>query len=176
VSSTPAFGFLLLLLALLLFWQAGRQRRRAGIPAGRIVYADTGRWEAAAEPFFDPVTQLTGKPDYLVRQGKALIPVEVKSARPPEAPYDSHLYQLAAYCLLVERRTGVRPPYGLIHYGLGSRARTFSVEYTPALEEGLLELLTEMRRADLQASVNRSHDQPGRCRACGYLAVCEQRL
>ncbi|MBI3158480.1 MAG: Dna2/Cas4 domain-containing protein [Chloroflexi bacterium] len=171
-----AFGLLLLLLALLLFWQSGRQRRSAGIPAGRIVYSDTGRWEAAPEPFFDPITQLTGKPDYLVRQGRAVIPVEVKSSRPPEAPYDSHIYQLAAYCLLVERETGVRPPYGLIHYGLGQSARTFAVEYTPALEDGLLALLTEMRRADLQASLDRSHDQPGRCRGCGYLSLCEQRL
>lgn len=172
MSTYLALAFILLLLAVLLFWQASRQRQRAGLPGGRVIYSDTGGWEAAPKALFDPVTQLTGKPDYLVRHGRAIIPVEVKNSRPPEAPYDSHIYQLAAYCLLVEREYGVRPPYGLIHYG----TRTFAVDYTAALENALLDLLTEMRRADLQTSVDRSHQQPGRCRGCGYLSLCEQRL
>lgn len=169
------FGLLLLFLALALFYRSGRTRRAAGLPGGRIIYTDTRAWDATPAPLFDPVTQLTGKPDYLVRQGRHIIPVEVKSSRPPEAPYDSHIYQLAAYCLLVAREHGVRPPYGIIHY-TGGGGRSFAVDYTPALENALLDLLTEMRRADQQATVDRSHDQPGRCRGCGYQTLCEQRL
>lgn len=172
MSPSLTFALLLLLAALLLFWQAGRQQRAAGIPGGRVIYSDTATWEESPEALFDPVTKITGKPDYLVRKGRTIIPVEVKRTRPPEAPYDSHIYQLAAYCLLVEREYGVRPPYGLIHYG----SRTFAVDYTPALENALLDLLSEMRRAELQSSVNRSHEQAGRCRGCGYLGLCEQRL
>ena len=74
---------------------------------------------------------LVGKPDYLVESAGQLIPVEVKSTRNSNAPYDAHIFQLAAYCLLVQRQLGKRPPYGILHYAnrtyryrLHSTART----------------------------------------------------
>jgi len=98
--------------------------------------------------------------------------VEVKSGRTPEAPYDSHIFQVAAYCLLVEKTYGVRPPYGLIHYP----HRNFAVDYTRQLESALLEHLAEMRRDEMRSDVLRSHEDPARCRGCGFRKVCDQRL
>jgi CRISPR-associated exonuclease Cas4 len=115
---------------------------------------------------------LTGKPDYLVQQNGKIIPVEVKSGRAPEAPYDSHIYQLAAYCLLVEKTYHTRPPYGIIHY----ENRDFAVDYTHELENALVDLLVEMKRDEHKKDVPRSHEQPGRCAKCGYRKVCDQRL
>ena len=68
-----------------------------------MIYTDTRGWSAVEKPLYDPVIGLTGRPDYLVKKGKDIIPVEVKTSRTPEAPYDSHIFQLAAYCLLVAR-------------------------------------------------------------------------
>ena len=166
------WGVLLLIAALVLFFISRRTRRSAGLPGGQIIYSDMGAWEELDKPLYDPVTQLTGKPDYLVKQGKQIIPVEVKSGRTPESPYDSHIYQLAAYCLLVEREYGVRPDHGIIHY----EKRTFSVEYTDALESSLKDLLTDIRKFDRAKSVDRSHDQPARCRGCGFAYMCDQSL
>jgi CRISPR-associated exonuclease Cas4 len=166
------FGLTALLLALVLFFIAGRQRRSAGLPGGKVIYTDTGAWEKVEKPLYDPITEISGRPDYLVRQGKQFIPVEVKSGRTPESPYDSHIYQLAAYCLLVEREFGKRPPYGIIHY----QDRSFSVEYTSELEHALLDLLTEIRQDDGRRNVNRSHQVPGRCRGCGFAHHCDQVL
>ncbi|MCF6277606.1 MAG: Dna2/Cas4 domain-containing protein [Anaerolineales bacterium] len=101
-----------------------------------------------------------------------MIPVEVKSGQAPEAPYDSHIYQLASYCLLVERRLGVRPSHGIIHYS----NRDFAVDYTPALEAALLDILAEIRRDETRREVHCSHDSPARCRGCGYRKICDQRL
>ncbi len=163
----------LLLLALFLFWQSSRQRQEAGLPGGRVIYTDTRAWGAPLEkPLFSKELSLTGKPDYLVQQKGQIIPVEVKSGRAPEAPYDSHIYQLAAYCLLVEKTYGKRPPYGIIHYP----TRDFAVDYTPALESALLDLLAEMHRDENRAEVNCSHAEPARCIRCGFRKVCEQRL
>jgi CRISPR/Cas system-associated exonuclease Cas4 (RecB family) len=106
----------LLFLALLFFWQSGRQRKAAGLPGGRIIYTDTRGWGKLEKPLFHQAFGLTGKPDYLIQQNGQIIPVEVKSGRAPEAPYDSHIYQLASYCLLVEKTYNKRPPYGIIHY------------------------------------------------------------
>lgn len=162
----------LLFLAFLFFWQSNRQRRAAGLPGGRVIYTDTRGWSKLEKPLFDAALELTGKPDYLVEQNGKIIPVEVKSSRAPEAPYDSHIYQLASYCLLVEKTYGKRPPYGIIHYN----DRDYSVEYTHELEQSLLELLTEMKRDGLKKEVARSHEQASRCRRCGFRSVCDQSL
>lgn len=163
----------LLLFAIFLFWQSGRQQKQAGLPGGRVIYTDTRAWGAPLEqPLFNKELGLTGKPDYLVEQKGLIIPVEVKSGRAPETPYDSHIYQLAAYCLLVEKAYNKRPPYGIIHYP----TRDFAVDYTPALESALLDILADMRRDDTRAEVNCSHSEPARCVRCGFRKGCEQRL
>src|SRR5512142_3110145 len=165
-------ALLILFIAILLLWQSNRQRKQAGLPGGRVVYTDTRAWGPVEKPLYDHGLGLTGKPDYLVDQGGQLIPVEVKSGRTPEAPYDSHIYQVAAYCLLVEKTYGKRPAYGLIHYP----QRDFAVDYTPELESALLEQLAEMRRDDVRRDVPRSHEDAARCRGCGFRKVCDQKL
>ena len=162
----------LFLFSLFLLWQASARRNASGLPGGRVVYTDTYNWGEVDQPLYDPVWDLTGKPDYLVRQGKTLIPVEVKSGRTPAAPYDSHIFQLAAYCLLVERVMDVRPEYGLIKYP----QRTFRIDYTAALEKKLKDLLDEMRAARRKRNIHRSHDMPIRCKGCGFGHACDQKL
>ena len=166
-------AFVLILLALLLWIFAQRTRQASGLPAGRVVYSDTGGWSRPEKPLFSAALQLTGKPDYLVRQGAAYIPVEVKSGRAPaEGPYASHVYQLAAYCALVAETYHHRPAYGLIKYA----DRTLSVDFTPALEAELSDLLDEMRADGAADDVARSHSSAARCRACGFREECDESL
>ena len=162
----------LIVLAIIFLVVAGRQRKTAGLPSGRVVYSDTRSWGKVEKPLFDPLLSLTGKPDYLVDQNGTLVPVEVKSGWAPPAPREGHIFQLAAYCLLVERTTGKRPPYGLIAY----RNRTFAVDYTPELETSLVDLLAEIHRQERQGEVHRSHEEPARCAACGYRSSCSEKL
>jgi CRISPR-associated exonuclease Cas4 len=165
-------AIVLLVIAVALLWQSNRQRRRAGLPGGRVVYTDTRAWAALEKPLFDHALGLTGKPDYLIEQDGRIIPVEVKTGRTPDAPYDSHIFQVAAYCLLVEKTYGKRPAYGVIHYP----HRDFAVDYTQELESALLDQLAEMRRDDMRRDVPRSHEDPARCRGCGFRKVCDQKL
>ena len=165
-------SIILFILAIIFLWQSSRQRREAGLPGGRVIYTDTRAWGVVEKPLFDNELGLTGKPDYLVEQNGKLIPVEVKTGRVPNAPYDSHIFQLAAYCLLVEKNYGKRPPYGIIHYS----NRDFAVDYTHQLESALLDQLAEMRRDELRTNVPRSHEDAARCRGCGFKKVCDQSL
>jgi len=164
-------GFLIIV-AIALLWQSTRQRSEAGLPGGRLIYTDTGGWGKVEKPLFAKDVGLTGKPDYLVRRDGAIIPVEVKSGRTPEAPYDSHIFQLAAYCLLVEKTYGKRPPYGIIHYA----GRDFAVDYTAQLESALLDRLADIKRDEVRTQVPRSHEEAARCRRCGFRKVCDQSL
>jgi CRISPR-associated exonuclease Cas4 len=162
-----------ILFAIILFWQSGRAQKASGLPGGRIIYTDTRAWGAKVEkPLYDGALGLTGKPDYLVEKNGRYIPVEVKSGRAPQAPYDAHIYQLASYCLLVEKTMGSRPPYGIIHY----EDRDFAVDYTPELENAVLDILADMRRDERRDDVARSHENGARCAKCGFRNVCDQKL
>jgi CRISPR-associated exonuclease Cas4 len=165
-------GIFLVVVALILFWQSGRTQKAAGLPGGRVIYTDTHAWGKVEKPLYDQGLGLTGKPDYLVEKNGRYIPIEVKSGRAPQAPYDSHIYQLASYCLLVEKTMGSRPPYGIIHYA----DRDFAIDFTPALENALLDILAEMRRDERREEVNRSHESRARCAKCGFREVCDQKL
>jgi CRISPR-associated exonuclease Cas4 len=168
----PALAGLLLVLGLGLLWLAQRDRARTGVPQGRVVAADVGDWQRLDRPLFSRRYQLTGRPDYIVADGADLIPVEVKSRPAPRWPYDSHVLQLAAYCLLTGESAGRRPPYGILRYA----DRTIEIDYTRDLEEELLAVLETMR-ADLSAGdAPRDHDDPRRCAGCGYRDRCDEAL
>jgi CRISPR-associated exonuclease Cas4 len=164
--------FLLLVLGFWLLIAAERRRKESGLPRGRLISADMGDWLPVDEPLYDRHLGLTGKPDYLVKTSSGLVPVEVKSSNTPAHPYDAHIFQLAAYCLLIESHYGQRPPYGIIQYP----GRTFAVDYTHELETALLEIVDEMRQRERQRSVERSHQIAARCQRCGFRYTCDQRL
>jgi CRISPR-associated exonuclease Cas4 len=165
-------GLLILFVAFVLFFISGRQRRAAGLPGGRIIYTDTRAWGKVEKPLYDQDLGLTGKPDYLVEQNGKIIPVEVKTGRTPEAPYDSHIFQVAVYCLLVQKTYGKRPSHGIIHYS----GRDFAVDYTSELEHALLDLIADIRVDEHHTEVPRSHQDEQRCRRCGFRQVCDQSL
>lgn len=169
-----ALALLLILLGWLSFRRSTHLHLTSGLPAGRLIYADTAEagWQPAPQPLFSAAYQLAGKPDYLVETAQGAIPVEVKSSPAPPVPYLGHLLQLAAYCLLVEETTGVAPPHGLLKYA----DALYEVDFTPELRQELLETMAGIRQDRLAETVHRSHDQAGKCLACGFFEVCEEAL
>lgn len=165
-------AFLLIILAVILLILANRQRSKSGLPLGRVIYTDTSQWGRVEKPLYDPQSGLAGRPDYLVRGGQYVIPVEVKSSWAPPVPFENHIMQLAAYCLLVERTYGSRPPHGILKY----RNRTYEIDYTPQLEASLIEVITRMRQYKKLEEIDRSHEDPARCARCGYRFICDQRV
>jgi CRISPR-associated exonuclease Cas4 len=166
-------AIVVILIGLFILSQGRRMQLATGLPAGRVVYADTGAWRTVERPLFSALHQLAGKPDYVVKRGQQTIPVEVKSASAPgDGPRRSHLLQLAAYCLLIEEHYQHRPEYGIIKYA----DRAFEIDYTPALETALMDTLDAMRANLAEGGATRSHDEPGRCIHCGYRHACDERL
>ena len=161
-----------LILALSLFFIAFRQRRIAGLPAGKVIYVDASQWQKVEKPLYDRDLRLTGKPDYLVKKGNQVIPVEVKTGHAPREPYPWHIAQLVAYCALVERIYGTRPAHGILHYA----DRTLEIGYTRVLEQSTITLIKEMQKRASQIQIDRSHRDPPRCIHCGYRSRCDQAL
>ena len=166
-------SLVLIFLAMAFLWKARRWQEQTGLPAGQVLYSDSGVWHANAEPLYAADVRLAGKPDYLVEQHDGLIiPVEVKSARAPQEPWPGHVLQLMAYCLLVESTYGVRPTHGILQY----QDRAFAIEYTFTLEQDLLQTLDDLRRDQHAEEVYRDHEDGRRCRSCGFREMCPERL
>ncbi|PWH16701.1 MAG: CRISPR-associated protein Cas4 [Anaerolineae bacterium] len=173
-------ALLLFILALILFWWGRRQKRASGLPSGRLVSLDFHDSHRPQAPLFSKRYLLTGRPDYLLQRGKEWIPVEVKTVSEFRQPYEAHIFQLLAYCLLVEETFGVQPRFGYLQYRSRSpadqRHYTYQIEYNQQMKARLLELLDQMHQVEQCGDVPRSHDEPARCRGCGYALICDQRL
>jgi CRISPR-associated exonuclease Cas4 len=165
---------LLLLAGAVLLWSGRRMRARSGLPAGQIIYSDTGAEEAVEAPLISRRYGLVGRPDYLVhtQEGsrRVVVPLEVKKRRGAsgEQRHPGHVLQLAAYCMLVEEVHGVTPPYGLLRYADG----TLRVPFTEELRREVLAAADAIRRARAAPDVRRQHDDAGRCLWCGYRHAC----
>ncbi len=160
-------GFLLISVAIFILGVVLLRRRAMGLPGGKLLVADSERWDRCERELFSPRYRLVGRPDYLFRERGSFIPVEVKSGRLPSSPYDSHVFQLLAYCLLVEETTGSPPPYGIIAYRDGH----FVVKYTPALKAELVGVLEEMRKT-LASGQEPEARESRKCLHCGYRRIC----
>lgn len=168
-------ALLFLLMGLGMIVDARRRRAASGVPWGDVIFADLEE-ETLDHPLLSRKYGLVGKPDLLLRQRRGgaelLIPVEVKSARQPEHTHEGHILQLGAYLLLVEENYAVVPTFGIVRYADGETL----LEWTAELRAEVLAAADAIRAARSAADVPRSHDEPARCRNCGYSHACSEVL
>lgn len=158
------------LLVALVLWLVRRRRSQLGMPHGERIYSDTN--EQPGKTIVSHRYKLKGKPDYLIRDGSMIIPVEMKTGRTPRSPFASHIMQLIAYCLLVADKYETRPQYGVIRYPHGQ----FKIEFTREREQDLLALLEEMRMKRNLPEVHRNHMNLWTCTRCNFHNICEERI
>lgn len=142
---------------------AGRGvRRRRGLGFGRTLALDDVNLYSARYG-------LAGRPDRIVQHRQGIIPEEWKSAKTLR-PW--HRAQMGVYFILLEERTGARPPFGNVVCGDGTRYR---VENTEQLRDWVVDVADQIRAARKrvrdQISVS---PKPGQCRPCGHRSQCRQ--
>ena len=135
---------------------------------GKIEYIDM----ESSKAFKSDKYGISGRPDYIIKLGEKLIPVEEKTGRTPRGPLYSHIIQVTAYCLLLEDAHGTAPPYGIVKYP----EHEFEIEYNEDQKKLLLSKVAEMRRAAQAGDVHRNHDRPGKCKFCSRREVCPEKL
>lgn len=114
------------------------QQKKFGILNNQKIYSDTDK--SPGEILYAKSLALSGKPDYLVKENNMVFPVEVKTGRTPHEPYENHIMQLMAYCLLVEENYGTRPIGGYLKYP----EKEFKIAYTDEARDSLKDLVGEM--------------------------------
>src|SRR5215210_6938461 len=121
-------------MGLLLVVLAVRGRWKRGLGSGETVALDN-------VTLFSERLKLVGRPDRIVRQGETLIPEEWKSSKRVN---DGHQLQLGAYFLLMEEEYVVRPPFGVVVLGDGSRVEVKNIE---GLRSKVLSIAEQIRAA-----------------------------
>ncbi|MCS7144613.1 MAG: CRISPR-associated protein Cas4, partial [Archaeoglobaceae archaeon] len=147
----------------------GKKQRK--IPKGEIVYTDAIRLE---RPLFSKKLQIVGKPDFVIVRGRDYIPIEFKSSKSPMKPYRGHVLQLAAYCWLLEEKTGSKVKHGVIVYGDGKK---FRINYDERLRSDLIYTVSEMRellKADLNYALKFAANNGRKCKSCNIRERCEE--
>lgn len=149
--------------------RAKRLVKEAGQRHGRVVDSDlAGQGQLMEDPEWD----LTGTPDYVMETEEGLVPVEVKTGKTPDRPFDSHVMQVACYLRLLEANTDQPPKYGLLTYP----QRIFQVQWDDAMKERLQGMVDAIHHAEETGRADRDHEHPGRCRGCARRAECDQAL
>lgn len=111
-----------------------------GTLAGTSIYADTE--SSPGEVLYSDRLQLKGKPDYIMKDGDHVYPVEVKTGKTPAAPYPGHIMQLMAYCALIEDTYHSVPEYGVIKYP----EKEYRIDYTEQQKTALKQMLEELKK------------------------------
>jgi CRISPR-associated exonuclease Cas4 len=157
------FGLVVAIFGVVLLLWALRARKIRGLGPGQTVSLDD-------LVLFSESHKIVGRPDRIVRLGEFLIPEEWKpSAR---RIYHGHRLQAGAYCLLLEEKFGIRPPYGVVVLAGGVRVE---VPFTDELEAEVLSIADTIREHRRNVEQQIPVRQPAaKCRACGQSQNCSQ--
>jgi CRISPR-associated exonuclease Cas4 len=149
--------------------ESSRERQALHLPQeAKVVFQDKRVQEKSLRV---EAYDLVGKPDLVIEENGFYIPVELKTAKSPRQPYDSHVMQLMAYCLLLEAHYGVRPPLAVLRFTQDDKE--FRIAYTPERETLLKTILERMKKFQEAEDVHRNTNK---CRACSFFEVCEEWL
>lgn len=165
-----ALAVAIILVAILILARTRQQRGQLSLPSGDVIYEDNP--ERPGQLLHSSTLRIAGKPDVLIQKGNMIIPVELKTGRTPDSPFEGHILQLVAYCHLVEQEYHIRPSHGIIRYP----NKEFTIEYSTQIEQELKRIVFEMRAKRRLGEIHRHHKSRTKCAVCGFRDVCTERL
>ena len=140
------------------------------IQNGKIIYSDLN---VPAKPFFSKRYRICGKPDYIVIKDDHHIPVEVKTGEHHE-PKKNHIFQLAAYCQMLEENYGSFVPYGILVYN--DTSQQYKIPFNPKLRFELESSIKKMRLILKTKKIVRNHNDPYKCKSCSLSSYCNKKI
>jgi len=135
------------------------------IQDGKVLYSDLDK---PAKSFFSKKYRISGKPDYILKKNNRYLPVELKSGS-HESPQKNHIFQLAAYCHLIEENFGVFVPYGILVYSDGKQ---FNIQFDPKIRFELEITIKEMRDIIKKGKLSKEFKSDFKCKNCSMKEYC----
>lgn len=140
------------------------------IQAGEITYSDLN---TPAKPLFSKRYRISGKPDYIVKRNGHYFPVEIKTGDHYE-PKKNHIFQLAAYCQILEENYGSFIPYGILVYS--DTSQQFKIPFNPKMRFELESTVNKMRKSLKTSKIKRNHNDSKRCKSCSMRTYCDKKI
>ena len=139
------------------------------IPDGKITYSDLN---TIAKPLFSNRYRIIGKPDYIIKKNNFYVPVEVKTGF-HNKPRKNHVFQLAAYCLILEDNYGKFVPYGILVYN--NTSQQYNIPFDPKTRFELDSIIKKMRKELRTGEIKVDHKDPRRCKSCSMRDYCDKK-
>jgi CRISPR-associated exonuclease Cas4 len=114
---------------------------------------------------------LSGKIDRVEVYKDQLIPIEIKSGRPPrEGAWKNHKVQLAAYALLLEDKFNISIKEGIINYV--DADQRVNIAINPFLKEQVKDLINKVDRLLKSKKMPSIVENKNKCAVCGLREKC----
>lgn len=143
-----------------------RDQRRKWLP-GRGIETKSARH---GKLYVSRELGLVGVVDVIAEKGEVAV-IERKAARRPRRVHRNHVYQLAAYALLVEEATGRPVRRGYVHYLKSNDV--VEVTITEEAKRHVLWIVQQIRRIIWEERLPPYVEKPA-CKSCGYRWICKQ--
>jgi len=167
-------------LHLVFWWRQRWQSLRGGdqLPDGNDPNVESLNWWQLYRAGFHPAAivggirdddlQLAGQPFKLLQKGEHCIPVFLRRGESRRL-FPQHYVRIAAYCLLLQRQTGMRAPYGIILYAgtFECVAIKFNRESFDLLSQRFLDA-RRILREHTQLEQSPRKPQSALCRQCPF--------
>jgi CRISPR-associated exonuclease Cas4 len=115
---------------------------------------------------------IVGKPDYIIEKKGYKIPVELKTGYCSN-PKSNHIYQLAAYCYLVEENYSNFVPYGMLIY---NNYLEFKIPFNPKVRFKLENIINNIRLSLKYKHISRNHNDSNKCTNCSMRKHCTYKI
>ncbi len=115
---------------------------------------------------------IVGKPDYIVEKKGYKIPVELKTGYCSN-PKSNHIYQLAAYCHLIEENYSNFVPYGMLIY---NNHLEFKIPFNPKIRFELENIIYNIRFSLKYKNISRNHNDSNKCINCSMRTHCNYKI
>lgn len=115
---------------------------------------------------------IVGRPDYIFEKKGLKIPVELKTGY-YNNPQSNHVYQLAAYCHLIEENYNVFVPYGILVY---SNSFEYKMHFNPKVRFELENIIKNMRYSMKTNNISRNHNDGKKCISCSMRKHCNDKI
>jgi len=165
-----ALALLFILISIKLKMDVNRLKIKHKIQTGKITYSDL---ITPARLLYSKRNRISGKPDYIVKKDGLYYPVEIKTGNHYE-PKKNHIFQLAAYCKILEENYGSFIQYGMLIYC--DTSKQFQIPFNPKLRFELESILKEMRATLKTGKIKRNHNYSQRCRNCSMRKYCDKKV
>jgi len=168
--------FLVALALLTFFWDFFERKSRGleknvGLEKGAKVLELKDQDTEHHGLLFDAESGIKSQPDAIVEEQGHRIPVDIVTTS--SKIQDRHVIKIITHLFLMERETGVRPPYGILR--MGRKGRIVHISNTDEKQEWLANVVSEMREIERGEKKAKASPQKKKCQFCEISEKCEHR-